>query len=232
MLVAGIDGCPAGWLVVWAGADVPLRTVGIRTVPTFSEVLQRTRDCAAVGIDMPIGLSDDGRRAADVEARSVLKPLRHSSVFPAPIRAVLGAPNYRAACDLSARKHVDSKKISKQTYYLSFKIAEVDRLMTEEAQKRVVEIHPEVSFWALNSGVPLANYKKTAEGRLQRLELLARVFHDDVSGLLPPAGADPDDLLDACAAVWTAARFARGEAGRLPPNPSTDSRGLRMEIVY
>lgn len=41
-----------------------------------------------------------------------------------------------------------------------------------------------------------------------------------------------DDILDAIAALWTATRVVRGEAETLPEVPSTDSTGLRMEIVY
>ncbi|MBI4571221.1 MAG: DUF429 domain-containing protein, partial [Chloroflexi bacterium] len=58
------------------------------------------------------------------------------------------------------------------------------------------------------------------------------VFADDLGTIGVPAGAARDDLYDACAAAWTAARFARGEHGTLPAEPPTDSRGLRMEIVY
>ncbi len=49
---------------------------------------------------------------------------------------------------------------------------------------------------------------------------------------MPSRVAAPDDLLDACAAAWTAGRVAKGAAERLPETPPTDARGLRMEIVF
>ena len=44
--------------------------------------------------------------------------------------------------------------------------------------------------------------------------------------------AAADDFLDACATAWTANRLATGRAERLPADPATDPRGLRMEIVF
>ncbi len=234
MEVAGVDGCDGGWVVVWAQIGHPLRILNVAVQPTFGQVLHRTRDCRTVAVDIPIGLSDDGRREPDVEARKVLSPLRHNSVFPAPVRPVLGVlgAGYREACSVSARARVDGKKISKQTYFMSFRIKDVDRLLDPDAQKRVIEIHPEVCFWALNGQNPLSGYKRTPEGEFQRLEILSQVFADDLASIASPLGAARDDFLDACAAAWSAARFATGKAETLPREPCTDSRGLLMRIVY
>lgn len=232
MEIAGVDGCPGGWVIARAQAGTSLRLLDVRVVETFADVLDRTKGCAAVGIDVPIGLSDDDRREADAEARRVLRPVRHSSVFPAPVRRVLGVADYREACAVSARVHEDGKKISKQTFYLAQRIHEVDRLMTPELQQRVVEVHPEVCFWALNGRTPVPSAKRTAEGELHRTELLAGVLADGAPALETPSGADRDDLLDACAASWSAWRFATRRHGTLPKRPPRDARGLRMEIVY
>ena len=235
VIVAGVDGCDAGWIVVRASIDHNSHRVSSVNVRfTFAEVLSITGDCQAIAIDIPVGLSDDGRRKADVEARKILSPLRHNSVFPAPVRAVLGAPDYREACSISARVRPDGKKISKQTFSLSHKIADVDRVMSTDPslQTRVVEIHPEVCFWAMNGAKPLRDHKKTSDGKAERLQLLASIFLDRLQDIDLPAGAARDDLYDACAAVWTAGRVAHGAQGRLPPEPQVDSRGLRMEIVY
>ncbi len=232
MQVAGVDGCAGGWLIACAQVDRLLHLVSVRVSPTFSDVLERTRGCDRIGIDIPIGLSDDGRRSADMEARRLLRPHRHSSVFPAPIRCVLGAPSYKEACAISAARHVDQKMISKQTYSLTLKIDEVDRLMDSETQLRVVEVHPEVCFWALNGGAPLPNTKRTQAGEFERLHLLATVFSDDLASTEVPDGAARDDFYDACAAAWSASRFATGQHGTLPEEPPLDSRGLRMEIIY
>jgi predicted RNase H-like nuclease len=232
MLVAGVDGCPGGWILVCAQADHLLSLVAVRVVPTFSEVVDRTRDCTTIGIDVPIGLSDNGRRMADLEARKVLRPLRHNSVFPAPLLAVLGAPTYEEACLISARTHVDRMRTSKQTYFLSEKILEVDRVIDAEIQERIVEVHPEVCFWALNDGKPMPNPKRAPAGEQERLELLSRVFTNDLASFEVPRRAARDDFYDACVAAWSASRFATGRHGTLPEQPPLDSRGLRMEIVY
>ena len=232
MDVAGVDGCPGGWLVVIAAADQSLRLQTILVAPTFEQVLNRTKGCEAIGVDIPIGLSERDRRRPDVEARRVLRPLRHSSVFPSPLRQVLIATSYREACEISQRFHVEKKKISKQTYALMRKIKEVDDLMTPALQNRVHEVHPEVCFWALNGHQPLSDYKRSPAGEQQRRELLARVFANDPAEFDVPISAAQDDIYDACAAAWTANRIARGTQERLPDHPDIDTRGLRMEIVY
>jgi predicted RNase H-like nuclease len=231
MDVAGVDGCPGGWVIAQTQAHRLLH-VSISLAPTFRDVLGRTAHCAAVAVDIPIGLSENDRRAADVESRAVLRPFRHSSVFPAPIRPVLNANSYAEANTISERLHRHARKISKQTWMLVPKIADVDRAVTAEDQSRVVEVHPEVCFWAMNGCAPLEHQKRTAAGRAQRLALLADSFAEKLEGIESPARADDDDVLDACAAAWTAARFARGEAQRFPAEPELDARGLRMEIVY
>lgn len=49
---------------------------------------------------MPIGLGENGPRPCDQAARRFLGQ-RGSSVFPAPVRAVLAATTYVQACELS-----------------------------------------------------------------------------------------------------------------------------------
>ncbi len=231
MEVAGVDGCPNGWLVVIAGTE-PLRVSSVRVVASFDRVLEQTRHCGAVGIDIPIGLSERDRRKPDIQARRVLRPLRSSSVFPSPLRQLLLATSYREACAISQRFHVERKKISKQTFALMPKIKEVDDLMTPRHQERVREVHPEVCFWALNGHQPAEDGKRSPAGEQQRLELIASVFANDPASFDIPVGAAQDDVYDACAAAWTAARIANGTAERLPPDPDLDSTGLRVEIVY
>jgi predicted RNase H-like nuclease len=103
-------------------------------------------------------------------------------------------------------------------------------------QDRVIEVHPEVSFWALVGHQPLAFSKRTPDGFAERRDRLAARLNtpiwsrEDARRVAPPAAAD--DMLDAIVAAWTAWRYAAGEAQRLPPDPPIDARGRRMEIVY
>lgn len=232
MDVAGVDGCPGGWLVAIATTGQSLRLQSVLFASTFKHVLDKSKHCDAIGIDIPIGLSERNRRRPDIEARRVLSPLRHSSVFPAPLRQVLVASSYRDACDISQRFHVERKMISKQTYAIMRKINEVDDSMTPQLQERVREVHPEVCFWAINGRQPLDDHKSTSAGEQQRRMLLATVFANDPADFDLPVGAAQDDFLDACAAAWTASRIATGTEERLPDDPDVDKQDLRMEIVY
>ncbi len=92
----------------------------------------------------------------------------------------------------------------------------------------VLEVHPEVCF-ARMSGAPLRPNKKTDEGRAARLDALA------AAGIARPSvlegrGYAADDVLDACAVAWTAARHAAGDAQRLPDPPEVFSDGIPAAI--
>lgn len=228
-LVAGADGCPAGWIYVIAelGAKgLHLRQLGLAA--SFDELIEATKASRTLSVDVPIGLSDDGRRQADVDARRFIGP-RRSSVFPPPPRAVLEATgDYWVLNALSKRIRAG---LSRQTYNILPKMREADAVMTPALQARVHESHPEVSFCALN-GDCLQHAKRTREGHQERLDLLAGVFRAPAGDWRAPRGAALDDLYDAAVLAWTAGRVVRGEAQSLPAVPEVDARGLRMEIVY
>jgi predicted RNase H-like nuclease len=231
MLVAGVDGCRAGWVVVFAqpAAAGRLTLRGISVFASFAAVLDATRESEAVALDMPVGLSESGRRRADEEARRLLGA-RRSSVFSPPARTVLDAAGSygeanalsRAACGLG---------LSRQAFNILPKIGEVDACMSAELQSRVVEAHPELCFRQIQGG-PLAFPKRHPSGRSERLEILDRVYREILVAVRPPVGAAADDVLDAAVLAWTAARLTRGDAKRMPAEPELDARGLRMEIVW
>jgi len=206
-------------------------TPGIHT--TLVGLVEHHADAAAIGIDMPIGLSDTGTRRCDVEARRVLGSKRASSVFPPPIHDILHIATHSEAVEMSRAKI--GKGVSIFTFSIFPKIAEANSAVTPEIQNRVFEVHPEVSFWAL-AGVPMLHRKSRQEGFDERKVLLEEATglslptRDEAFGLARPA--KPDDILDAVAAAWSAKRVVDGIAGRLPKEPETDSTGLRMEIVY
>lgn len=231
MKVVGVDGCPGGWIAMcW---DVDQGTITPEIYPSLAGLIEDHAEAGAIGIDMPIGLSDTGTRTCDVEARRLLGPGRGSSVFPPPIRAALSATTYEEALAISRAKTGRGMPI--QTFSIFPKLAEADATITPGMQDRVFEVHPEVSFWAL-VGAPMTQRKGGKDGFLERKEALERA-----TGLLLPSRAEafrlarpakPDDILDAVVAAWTAKRVVDGAAGRLPREPETDATGLRMEIVY
>jgi predicted RNase H-like nuclease len=182
----------------------------------------------AAGIDMPIGLPESGPRACDREARRLLGP-RRSSVFPAPARAVLGATTYEEACTVSRR--VNGRAVSKQLYNILPKIREVDFLLSQSRSRppHLFEMCPELSFAAM-TGHPMPHNKRTAEGRVERMEALQPAF-GDVARVVksPPRGATQDDVLDALAGAWTARRYVARSCIRL--GGEVDEIGLRMEVI-
>ncbi len=229
--VAGADGCRGGWVYVIARIEpAALRFGAISVAASFRALIEATNQCAAVAVDIPIGLSEDGRREADFEARRRIGP-RRSSVFPAPARCLTTtAGDYDLLNALS--KQVCGRGISRQTYNILPKIVEADACLTPEMQDRVVESHPEVAFWALAGDEPLSYYKRTPEGAAERIRLLETVFGPGIRSLAKPRGSDWDDIYDACVLAWTASHVTKGDAVHLPAEPQYDGRGLRMEIVY
>ena len=189
--IAGIDGCKAGWIIA--------TTRGVDVIATL--ILE---PFAITGIDMPIGLSDGPPRTCDIEARRYLGRAR-SSVFPAPPRVALGCTTYESA--LAMARAATGRGISKQTYNIMQKVAELDRLIDATNQDRVVEVHPECAFKMLNGDETLPS-KRTLDGQVLRRRLLADHFDIPTTA---PRGAAIDDLLDAYAVLWSARRFQRGE---------------------
>lgn len=232
MLVVGVDGCLGGWLAM--AYDSENGTLAPRFHPTLKELLDAYPGAASVAVDIPLGLLEGAPRRCDIEARRALGP-RRSSVFPAPDPRIVNALSYEDASALS--RSLSGKGISWQAFGIFEKVAEANLLVTPTLQERVIEVHPELSFWALANGRPMEHPKRTPEGYDERRALLDAAFagiaiplRADARRLARPAVAD--DVLDAIVAVWTARRYAEGRSGRLPAEPQTDARGLRVEMVY
>lgn len=222
MAVLGVD----GWRGAWVGARLDGRTVQLLALPDVAAVLA-VPDVEVVGIDMPIGLSDDGVRACDVEARRRLGRAG-SSVFPAPVRAVLAASDYAEARALSVAA-TGGRSLSAQSFQLVAAIRGLDDALGDPPVERVVEVHPELAFRELDGRV--CDPKSSARGQAQRIRALQPVM--DVLDAL--AGAPPRvpavDALDACAAAWSARRIADGVA-ECVGDGATDARGRPMRICW
>jgi predicted RNase H-like nuclease len=220
--VLGVD----GWRGAWVGARLDGRTVELLALPDAAAVLA-VPDVEVVGIDMPIGLSEDGVRACDVEARRRLGRAG-SSVYPAPVRAVLGALDYAEARRLSVEA-TGGRSLSAQSFQLVRSIAAVDDVLGEPPADSVVEVHPELAFRALDDRV--RDPKSSARGQAQRIRALQPVM--DVLDALAaaPAGVPAVDALDACAAAWSARRIADGIA-ECVGDGATDARGRPMRICW
>jgi predicted RNase H-like nuclease len=231
--VAGLDGCPAGWIAVMRPltGEAAHRIAILTDFAAFCLAFPKLR---AIAVDMPIGLPD-AIRGPGRPAEQAVRPLlgaRQSSVFSIPVRAAVEAPDYRAACAAALAGSDPPRKVSKQGFNIFPRIREVDHALRAEPDlaARVIETHPEVIFRRI-AGAPLAYAKKTPEGASERRALLAQagvpaaLIHET-----PPRGAALNDLLDAIACSVTALRFARGEALPNPDPFPRDRHGLPIAI--
>lgn len=221
MAVLGVD----GWRGAWVGALLDGRRVTLLALPDVAAVLA-VPDAEVIAIDMPIGLSDDGSRACDLDARRNLGRAG-SSVFPASVRRVLEATDYVDACRLSVE--ASGKALSRQAWNLVPAIRALDEALGDPPLDRVVEVHPELAFRALGSSV--ADPKVTARGTMQRLSALRPVMDVEAALSDAPQGVPMVDALDACAAAWSARRLADGVA-ECVGDGRTDARGRPMRICW
>src|SRR5262249_12351690 len=111
MWVAGVDGCPAGWLAVFRSFDG--RDHSAKIVKSIADVCTASERPKIVAVDIPIGLlsiSRPGGRAADRACRKILGRIRQSSIFPPPCRATLQAVSFGQACEIEQANSAPPKK--------------------------------------------------------------------------------------------------------------------------
>jgi predicted RNase H-like nuclease len=207
MRVAGVDGTKGGWVAIVLedggfAADYFLRPIETE----FGELA----DAEVIAVDIPI---EFGPRQADIAARPYLRGAA-STVFTTPARELLERP-FGPGRGLSAQAHA-----------LGPRIVHVTELARSDS--RLYEVHPEVSFRAMNEERPLGYRKNSAGGALERIELLRRQGIE-VTRLGPAAAVPLDDVLDAAAAAWSAQRIATGKARSLPDPPElVDGRPIAI----
>ena len=227
-MIAGVDGAPEGWAVVVC--DDHLENPKGYFV---TQLVDLPRDLTVAAIDVPLGLPERGNREAARLARKALGEPRRRSVFPSPMRAVLGAGSWAEACAIAER--VDGRRISKQTFAILPKIVEADELVRCEswARRIVHEVHPELCF-AKWFGAPMVYGKKSPAGRNERQTLIAATFgpgaFESAREALRGHHVGSDDVADAFAAAWTASRIAAGKAERFPNERVVDAKGVSMHI--
>ncbi len=227
---AGVDGCPSGW--VYAAGPGRLQ---IGVAASFAALVDGPlSDCAAVCVDMPIGLATSGRRSCESEARRALGP-RRSSVFPSPRRAMLDFDAYADANAWGKANDPAAGGLSRQAWHIIPKIREVDAVMTPALQARICEAHPEAAFARL-AGRPCDHAKRTPQGAIERRAILAANGVDPSAALADLRKRHPrrkdvadDDLFDACVLAMTARARLAGRAVRYTDG-ARDARGLVMEI--
>ncbi|GAB3441268.1 hypothetical protein GCM10027517_16940 [Phycicoccus ginsengisoli] len=224
--VLGVDACRAGWVGAILEPGTPRPRIAVAaTIDALVETVRRSLAIQVVAIDIPIGLPDTTTRKADSLARKALRG-KASSVFTTLTRAAYGEPTRTAADPVN--RALTGQGVGAQAFGLRAKILEVDTWVRSRPTVRVLEVHPELCF-ATMAGAPITAGKKTDEGRVARLAALRAAGLASPS-VLSGSGYAADDVLDACAAAWTAARWVNGEARSLPDPPETFTDGIPAAI--
>lgn len=225
--VLGVDACVAGWVGVLLGQDARLTVHVASTIEALVSQVREGADIAVVAIDIPIGLPDHGARRADEQARAAL-PGKGSSVFSTLTRSAYSADSYAGSREANLTATDGERSASAQAWALGPKILQVDAWVRGDPGAVVIEVHPELCF-ARMEGAPILAAKRTDEGVALRRAALGR------AGITAPpwysgAGFGEDDLLDACAALWSGVRHLNGESESLPAEPEVFSDGLPAAI--
>lgn len=110
-------------------------------------------------------------------------------------------------------------------------------IATDSAKEKIIEIHPEICFWAF-AGKQMEYSKKKNEGFGERKKLLQEICtstDEIVQNALSKyrrKNIARDDILDALVASLIAKlSFHRGLKS-IPENPEKDSQDLPMQMVY
>jgi len=223
VLVAGIDVWRKRWTAVVLCDGRYERAL---IDPSLGKLLEALPGVAAIGIDMPFGLTSGARRReADAAAREFVGP-RGSAVFPTYPREVYEAPNYDAARETCLK--LTEGSISRQAYALGERILELER--TVEGQHEVREVHPEVSFREM-AGRFVSWPKTSWNGLHERKQLLLDHGVEIPTQIATIGNAGAEDVLDAAAAAWSADRIAHGAAKTFPDPPQV-ANGRQIAIWY
>ena len=221
--VMGVDAARNGW--VGAVLDASGHgTPHLLVAPTVAGLVEQAGPLAVVAVHVPMGLPDGTRREADVQTRTFLGAAG-SAVFTTPVRDAVYAVSYGEANQVN-RERIGSG-VAQQAYGLRPRIVEVDAWLRQDLPFAVVEVHPEASFAQMNGGPPQAR-KRSAQGTEERRRALAA--HGVAVPQLLPTGVGADDVVDACAAAWSAHRVKTGEARSFPESPETFSDGIPAAI--
>lgn len=225
--IIGIDGCKRGWFSVWQNPDDTIQSSIFSTLNHLKDFFNDEAHLI-IGIDMPVVLSDFIPREADQLARKLLSK-KASSVFTAPTPEMLEQPNYERASYVS--KRLFGKSMSLQSWYLFPKIKDVQTII-HDTHINLYEIHPELSFRAMNHEEVILESKKSKEGFEIRNNLLRRHFEsfdfESIRNLYPRKDVMDNDILDAMAVLWSTKRIQANEASFLPKIPEKPN----MQIVY
>lgn len=175
--VLGVDACRGGWVGVALQGE-RIDAYAATHISDLVDAAETDGEIAVVAIDIPIGLPEHGEREADRLARKAVGR-RWPSVFMTPVRAALQADDHATANRTNRER--TGKGVSAQAFGLRRKLFEVEDWV-RRTPRRVLEVHPEVSFAAL-AAAHLPVRKACWAGSQLRHQLLAGAgirFTDDL----------------------------------------------------
>tara|TARA_B100000767_G_scaffold239865_1_gene235340 strand:- start:197 stop:886 length:690 start_codon:yes stop_codon:yes gene_type:complete len=226
--VIGIDGCRAGWIT--AKLD-DKNSLSFHIVKNLNDDYLKNNNLSHIGIDIPLELSHTGKRLAEIEARVLLKK-RACTIFSPPTLNALTAKNYIDACEVNFKEC--GKRISKQSWNLFPKIIETHKFLENNSISKleVFEVHPELSFMAMNDMRLIEASKKTDIGKEIRIKLILKFFSnfsfESVRNQYKKNQVLDDDILDSISVLWSTQRIVDNIAQFVPK----DSEKMNMRIYF
>ena len=226
--VIGIDGCRAGWITTQI---LDNQLISFQIIENLNDDYLKQSNLSHIGIDIPLQLSHTGKRLAEVEARALLKK-RACTIFSPPTLNALRAKNYIDACEVNFKEC--GKRISKQSWNLFPKIIEAHKFLENNSISKlgVFEVHPELSFMAMNDMNLVEASKKTDIGKEIRIKLIKKFFptfsFELVRNKYKKNQVLDDDILDSISVLWSTQRIVDNIAQFVPKDPEK----INMRIYF
>ena len=226
--VIGIDGCRAGWITTQV---LDNQLISFHIIKNLNDDYLKQSNLSHIGIDIPLQLSHTGKRLAEIEARVLLKK-RACTIFSPPTLNALRAKNYIDACEVNFKEC--GKRISKQSWNLFPKIKEAHKFLENNSISKleVFEVHPELSFMAMNDMNLIDASKKTETGKEIRIKLIQKFFpnfsFESVRNQYKKNQVLDDDILDSIAVLWSNQKIIDNNASILPKDPEK----INMRIYF
>ena len=226
--IIGMDGCSAGWFTT---KIVDKQSLIFNIIEDLNDDYLKKSNLSHIGIDIPLYLSKTGKRRAEIEARFLLKK-RACTIFSPPTFNVLRAKNYIDACEINFKEC--GNRISKQSWNLFPKIKEAQKFLENNliCQVGIFEIHPELSFMAMNDMNLVEASKKTDIGKEIRIKLIKKFFptfsFELVRNKYKKNQVLDDDILDSISVLWSTQRIVDNIAQFVPKDPEK----INMRIYF
>lgn len=232
MTVAGIDGCKKGWIMIKSSNE----NYSFGVYKNIIELFDENKDLDRILIDIPIGLSSRKiKRTVENKLRKVLKN-RSSTVFNPPCREALFQKDY-----ISAKKkniEVEGKSLSIQSYNISNKIRELDKLLQSKPETEIIESHPELCFKYLNKGKTVLSKKSTRYGINERLNILISYEKktESLSKIIENStlrkDVKRDDIFDALCLCLVNKLGSKNDLSFIEDDNKLDENGIEMRLAF